>query len=119
MTRKKKPGTNKLPPAATKRRTDNVIRLLKGGLPAKEVAKKVKLSDKRVFDLAREHKLPTNAPINSGSELERQIYEASHVCTVTELSRIYRQAPINISKLLLRCNNEMKTWKRKALKDAA
>ena len=80
-----------------KKRHLRIRNLLLSGRSASDVATTVGVSRKLVYDYANEHDLPTNPTVREGCQLENDIFTASQVCTLDELSRAY-----NIAKPLLR-----------------
>ena len=85
-----------------------VTNLLRRGINASDVATTVGLSRKRVFDLARRYKLPTNPQVKAGGRMERQIVEASRVLTIPEISAAFRIAENRIKEILSRVDRETK-----------
>lgn len=77
-----------------------VIALLQRGENAASVAIQVGLSRKRIFDIARRHKLPTNPHVTSGGRIETQIVQASRVLTIPEIALAFRTAESRIKKIL-------------------
>ena len=88
-------------PTVKKRQARIKALLCDKGLRIRAVAKKVRLTTRRVTEIAKGKGFPTNPQIVAGGEIERQIFEA-HAAGVTlgDLVEIYRQAPINIRGLL-------------------
>jgi len=86
-----------------------VIHLLKRGHNAAEVAIKVGLSRKRIFDLARRHNAPTNPLVKPGGRIEKQIVHASRVLTIPEISAAFRIAESRIKEVLSRVDRETRS----------
>lgn len=94
------------------KKEERVRRLLYSGMSATKVADRVGFSRWWVFHLARANAWPTNPTIHA--TMRQRIFNASHVCTTSELSRIYRLAPCLIRKVL----REEKRREREARKEA-
>ena len=88
-------------PTVKKRQARIKALLCDKGLRIRDVAKRVRLTVRRVTEIAKDKGYPTNPQIIAGGEIERQIFEA-HAAGVTlgDLVEIYRQAPINIRGIL-------------------
>jgi hypothetical protein len=85
-----------------------VVALLNRGENASAVAVEVGLSRKRVFDLARRHKAPTNPVVKPGGRIERQIVKASRVLPLPELAVAFNIAECRIKQILSRVDRETK-----------
>jgi len=85
-----------------------VIALLRRGHNAAEVAEQVGLSRKRVFDLARRHRLPTNPLVKRNGRIEKQIVRASRILTIPEIGSAFRLAEPRVREILSRVDRETK-----------
>ena len=86
---------------------EKIIKLLNAGYSMAEVAEELETKAKRLYHIARKHKLPFNAPIKSGGPKERRIvrlYKSGF--TYEDIGKIFSQAPINIK-------NIVKEWEKK------
>jgi hypothetical protein len=80
--------------------------LVEEGLPVANVACQVGLSPKRVYDLVRRHKLPSNRPVASHSSREHQLLRALAVFPREAVLRLYSLSPRALERELLRIREE-------------
>lgn len=86
---------------SVQKRHDQIKELLMGGMAITEVAKRVGLSRKRTYDLAKRANLPYNRTVFPGGSLERRIVELyASAFTIEEIGGIYRLSPIKVQKVL-------------------
>ncbi len=94
---------------ARKNRNIKIIKRLAMGESVSDVAKSLGLSRKFVHDFANENGLPTNPTVVDGGPLEDEIFAASHVCSLDELSVAYNIAQPMLKKIVARARLR---WKK-------
>ena len=79
---------------------ERIIQLLTAGYSMKEVADELETTTKKLYHIAKKHKLPYNAPIKSGGPKEKRIVRLfksgfSH----EDIGKIFSQSPKNIKRI--------------------
>ena len=84
-------------------RQQKIRSLLMGGVPISQVAKRVGLSRKRVYDYAVREKLPYNPPVRRNGKVERRILESLAAgFTHAQVGAMYNMAPVVIAEITSR-----------------
>lgn len=80
---------------------EEVEKMLNAGLSVKEVSEHLKISRRRVYDLAIELRLPYNPPVKIGGPKYRRIKQlAKEGFDVSDIGKIYRIAEPSIIRIL-------------------
>ena len=103
---RKPPRVEHRPPSFYKQRNARVERLLNKGMSLVEVSKQpgINVTPRYLREMANERLWPHNAHVPVGSETERQIVIAHRKSglSIHEIGLVFRQADVNIARILER-----------------
>lgn len=83
------------------------------GLPISEVARILECTPAPIYSLAHRYNWPLNTPLGDGSPAQLTVlkalvglgYTVSPQAAKDQVSALYRQAPINVERLITGCKN--------------